>query len=85
MNPPLYFRNRNERRARMLRKMANMRAAKERKRLAAPPPDPEPKMIRWHPFEFAVRDKRTGEIAWHDLVSIRHAARALGLILKHCA
>lgn len=42
----------------------------------------EPKMQRYYPFEFACRHKATGEVAWHDLVSVRHAARALGLVLK---
>jgi hypothetical protein len=66
----------------MLRKLANMRAAKERKRLENPI-EREPKMIPWYRFEFGVRDKRTGETAWHDLVSVRHAAKALGLVLKY--
>ena len=43
----------------------------------------EPKFIRAYPFEFGVRNKQTGETAWHDLVSVRHAAKALGLILKY--
>lgn len=66
----------------MLKKMANMRAAKERKRLANPTPEPEPKMLRYYPFEFACRHKASGEFAWHDLVSVRHAAMALGMVLK---
>ena len=45
--------------------------------------EPEPRMERWFPFEFGVRDKRTGQEAWHDLKSVRHAAKALGLILKY--
>ena len=73
------------RRDRMFRKMAAMRAAKERKRLARGPRDEEPQMQRFYPLEFGVRDTRTGEVAWHPLRSVRHAARALGLILKHCA
>ena len=67
----------------MRRKMANMRAAKERKRLANPV-EREPKMERFHRFEFAVRDRMTNEVGWHDLVSVRHAAKALGLVLKFC-
>ena len=70
----------------MLRKMANWRAAKARKRQAlidAGMLKQEPKMERWFRFEFGVRDKRTRETAWHDLVSVRHAAKALGLILKY--
>lgn len=70
----------------MLRKMKNWRAAKERKRLQriADGWGPEPKMVRCFPLEFGVRRKSTGETHWHDLVSVRHAAKALGLILKHC-
>lgn len=68
----------------MLRKMANWRAAKERKRQEriAAGWAPEPKLVRWHRFEFGVRDKLTGETHFADLKSVRHAARALGLILK---
>jgi hypothetical protein len=71
----------------MLRKMANWRAAKARKRQQMIDDgllEQEPKLIRWFPFEFGVRDKRTGETAWHDLVSVRHAAKALGLVKKYC-
>ena len=67
----------------MLKKMANLRAAKDRKRLENPPPEPAPRSVLWHRFEFGVRDKQTGETAWHDLVSARHASKALGLILKY--
>lgn len=59
-----------------------MREAKARKRLDNPPADPEPKMVRYYPFEFGCRHKASGEVAWHDLVSVRHAAAALGLVLK---
>lgn len=45
MNSRFFFTNRKLRRERMLRKMANMRAAKERHRLAHPP-EPEPKLQR---------------------------------------
>lgn len=65
------------------RRMANIRW--ERWRSNHPDgPEPEPHLVRFHRFEFGVRDKATGEMAWHDLVSIRHAAKALGLILKFC-
>ena len=83
MNSPLYYRNRKQRRERMLHKMRVLRAAKERKRLENPV-DREPKFERFHRFEFAVKDKLTGETAWHDLISVRHAAKALGLVLKFC-
>jgi hypothetical protein len=70
------------RRQKMLRKMARMRAAKERKRLANPV-EREPKMIRWFALEFGVRDKNTGETAWTDLRSVRDAAKRLSVVLKH--
>lgn len=61
-----------------------MRAAKERKRQEriAIGWTLEPKLERWHRFEFGVRDKLTGETHFTDLKSVRHAAKALGLILK---
>ena len=64
-----------------LRQLEQMRTTKERKRLDNPI-EREPKFERWFPIEFGVRDKITGETAWHDLKSVRHAANALGLILK---
>ena len=69
----------------MRRKMANMRASKERRRLEriAAGWTPEPKFQRHYPFEVGVRVKATGETEWHDLVSVRHAAKALGLVLKY--
>jgi len=70
------FRNRKARRERILRKMANMRAAKERKRLANPI-EREPKMERWFPLELGVRDKRSSEVAWVDLRSVRDAMSAV--------
>lgn len=73
------------RRERFLRKMENMRAAKERKRLLGPPPEPEPKMERWFPLELGVRDKQTGETAWIDLRSTRDAKRRLRIVLKFCS
>ena len=68
----------------MLHKMRVLRAAKERKRLANPV-EREPKFERWFRFKFGVQDTLTGETAWHELKSVRHAAKALGLILKHCS
>ena len=74
---------RKSRRDRVLRKMAAMRAAKERKRLARPAPVPEPERQRWHRLEFGVRDKLTGQTAWHDLKSVRHATIAVRVLLRH--
>ena len=79
-DPFLNYRKR--RREAVLRKMQAMREAKARKRRENPV-ESESKWKRWHRFEFGVRDKTTGEVAWHDLVSVRHAAKALGLLLKY--
>lgn len=69
-------------RDRLLRRLALMRAAKERKRLANPV-EREPKLARWYPLEFGVRDKATGETAWIDLKSCRDAAKRIDVILKY--
>lgn len=45
--------------------------------------EPEPKFERWHRYEYGIRDKSTGETHWRDLVSVRQASKALGLILKY--
>lgn len=82
MRRDAFLNYRKLRRERVLRKMAAMRAARERKRLENPPSEPEPKMVRWYRFEFGVRDKLTGETQFVDLHSVRHAAKALGLILN---
>jgi hypothetical protein len=79
-----FSRNVKARREKRLRQLAQMRAAKARRRrerLAAGW-TPEPKMERYFPFELGVRVKATGETAWADLRSVRHADTALGLLLK---
>jgi len=63
-----------------------MRAAKARirqERIDAGLLEREPKFERHYPLEFGVRVKATGETHFHDLVSVRYATKALGLILKH--
>lgn len=67
-----------------LQHLANMRAAKERKRQAriAAGWTPEPRMERWYPLEIGIRDKRTGEVAFTDLRSVRQALRLVGLMLR---
>ena len=82
---PAAFRRRSrwqDKRLRVLKKMANMRAAKERKRLANPPPEPEPKLVPWFPLELGLRDKLTGEVAWVDFKSLRDATRRLAIVQK---
>ena len=64
-----------------------MRAAKARKRQAlmdAGMLDREPMMVRFHRFEYGVRDRITGETHFRPLVSVRQASKALGLIVKYC-
>ena len=85
MNRAPFFNQRKARRERVLQKMSAMRAAKARKRqeqIADGRGEREPKFTRYHPFEFGVRVKATGETHFTDLRSARHAATALGLILK---
>jgi len=70
----------------MLRKMANWRRRKEeirQERIAAGLLEREPKLERYYPLEFGVRVKATSETHFVDLKSVRHAAKALGLILKY--
>lgn len=84
MNSTHYYANRKQARERQLSRCAAMRAAKERKRMEHPP-EHEPKLVRWFPLEFCVRDKRTGQVsAWHDLRSARHLARQAALLLRFC-
>jgi hypothetical protein len=62
--------------------MANMRAAKARKRLANPI-ERAPIMRRYYPLELGVRDRRTGDTAWVKLKSVRDAAKRLSIILRY--
>lgn len=78
----VFFRARKSRRERVLRKMSAMRAAKKRKQILRGPREEIQRPIRWHRFEFGVRDKLTGAVEFVDLKSVRHASKALGLILK---
>lgn len=75
-------RNGKRRWERRLQRLAQMRAAKERKRLAHPI-EREPQFVRWFPLEIGVRDKRTGETAWTDFVSVRDAVRRLAVVQKY--
>jgi hypothetical protein len=82
-----YRKRRQDKYQRRCLRLAQMRAAKVRKReqRIAEGWEPEPKMERYCEFEYAVRRKSTGECHWHDLVSARQAKTALGLILKFCS
>lgn len=50
--------------------------------MEGPQPEREPKFVRWHPLEFGLRDKRTGEVVWRDFVSVRDATRRLAVVKK---
>jgi hypothetical protein len=81
-----FSRNWKARREKQLRKLANMRAAKSRirqERIESGLLEPEPRFERYYPLEFGVRVKATGETHFVDLKSVRHAAKAIGLILKY--
>ena len=76
-----FSRNRKVRWEKRLRQLAQMRAAKERKRLANPP-EHEPALVPWHPLELGVRDRVTGEVAWVEFKSLRDARRRLSVLRK---
>ena len=84
MNSPVFFTARKRRRERMLRKMANMRAAKERKRLDRGPRDEEPRgrIVRHPHLSWAVRDDLSGEVVWMEFRSVRDMARRAGMVAK---
>jgi hypothetical protein len=71
---------------RQLTKLARWRQRKaeiRQERIVAGLLEREPKLVRYYPLEFGVRVKATGETHFVDLKSGRHAAKALGLILKY--
>lgn len=86
--PQGYYRsrNRNVRWQRRLQQLAQMRAAKARKRdaLIAAGWTPEPRLVaaRDCPLELGVRDKRSGEVAWVEFRSVRDALRRLSVVRK---
>ena len=85
MQSHLFLSNRKKRREKMLLKMSNWRRRKaeiRQERIAAGLLEREPVMRRYYPLEFGVRVKATGETHFTDLRSVRHAAKALGLILR---
>lgn len=85
IQPAPFSKRRNRwqnKRKRQLAKLANMRAAKARKRLANPP-ERKPKLVRWYALEFGVRDKVTGETVWMDLRSTRDVAKRVAVVLKY--
>ena len=90
IHPSPFSRRRNrwqDKRQRQLTKLANMRAAKARKRLENPP-EREPKLVPWYRFELGVRDKVQGSMsygeAWVDLRSVRDAMRRISVVMRNC-
>lgn len=86
MNPDRFFKNRKARRERVLRKMATMRAAKERHRqarAAAGLLEREPKLERTTCLSWAVRDDITGHVEWLPLRSARDTFRRITVLLKY--
>lgn len=81
----VFFSYRKRRREAMLRKMATMRAAKERKRLERGPVDEEPKMkVVRHPFfSWAMRDDLSGEVCWMEFKSVRDMAIRVSITVKY--
>jgi hypothetical protein len=67
----------------MAKKMAAMRAAKERKRIARGRRDEPPKMIRSTGLSFAIRDDLSGDVVWMPLVSARDVFRRVTVVLKY--
>lgn len=57
----------------MLKRMAAMRAAKARKRMAGPTPEPAPpRLVRWTGLSLGVRDETTGAPSeWAEDMRVR--------------
>lgn len=75
-----------DKRERQLKRLSNMRQAKARlrqERVAAGLLERELKFVRYYPLELGVRDKRTGEVAWTDLRSVRDTAKRISTVLKN--
>lgn len=75
---------RQDKRLRVLKKMAAMRDAKERKRLASWPPEfPVRGQVVRYPFlSWAMRDELSGETHWMPLISVRDAVRRIGMVAR---
>jgi hypothetical protein len=56
--------------------------ARERKRLANPV-EREPKFVVFHPLQFGIREKSTGDFAWADFKSVRDVERRLAAIRRY--
>lgn len=85
MKGDVFLSYRKRRRERVLRKMATMRAAKERKRIERGPCEDEPKMhvVRHPHLSWAVRDDLSGEVVWLEMKSARDVYRRVSVLLKY--
>jgi len=58
-------------------------AAKARRRLAAPAPDREPKMLPFYRYDFRIRDRINGDVSdWLTLRSVRDLSRRVAVLLR---
>lgn len=64
-------------------KMANMRAAKERRRLSRGPAGQEPRALRSTGLSWAVRDEVSGHVERLPLKSARDVFRRVTVLLKY--
>lgn len=82
--PSSFFTARNRRRERVLRRMANMRAAKDRKRMARGPIADQPplRVVRYPNLSWAMRDDLSGDVVWLEFKSVRDMARRAGMVAK---
>lgn len=84
----VFFASRKRRHEKMLRKMAAMRSAKERKRQEAIAAGwtPEPKrgpVVLYPNISWAMRDDLSGEVVWMEFKSVRDMAKRAGMVAKH--
>ncbi len=85
MNTQVFFGARKRRRERVLRKMATMRAAKERRRMERGPREDEPHrgpIVRHPHLSWAVRDDLSGDVVWMEMKSARDTFRRVTVLLK---
>jgi hypothetical protein len=81
-----YRKRRQDKHKRRCDRLSAMRAAKVRKRQERIDAGwtPEPKMERFFPLSFAVRDDLTGEESgWIKLRSVRNASKKLAMVMKY--
>lgn len=83
----VFFSAQKRRRERVFQKMANMRAAKERKRQesvsAGGTPEPPCGPVVRHPnLSWAMRDELSGEVVWLEFKSVRDMTRRAAMVAR---